>query len=114
MPVERVRRPAVLLLHQRPLEPRPPLPAVLAGVKTAGEAGLDRLALDLRHHVLREAPAAPLCLLLERHQHVLGEAASALLQGQGPGVELQRGRPRWVLCVTERLDLHRLSRLTCD
>ena len=78
--MDRVRGPPVLLLDQRPLDPGPALAAVLDRVQAAGEAGGDRLALDLRDRLGGKATAEALGLLLQRDQHVLGEAPGPCLE----------------------------------
>ena len=84
VPMDRVRGPAVLLLDQRPLEPSPSLPTVLAGVQAAVQPGVDRLALDPGDDLVGKLPAAPLGLLLQGHQHVLREAPRPPPQGDRP------------------------------
>jgi len=46
---------------------------VLGGVQAAGEAAGERLAFDRRDDVVGEPARAPLGLVLQRHQHLLGE-----------------------------------------
>jgi hypothetical protein len=95
---------------------------VLARVQPAGEPGVDRLALDRLDRLRAELAAATLGLLLERHQHLLGEPPCPALQRQRLRIEhhpahllrfasggggVGETRPRG-------LDLHLLRRLTCD
>ena len=77
MPVDRVGCPTVLLLDQAPLEPRPALPAVLAGVESAVEARVDCLSLHFGDDVVGQPAAAALGLVLERDQDLLGELERA-------------------------------------
>ena len=114
VPVDRVGGAAVLLLDQRPLEPAPPLPTVLAGVQAAAQPGVDRLALDPGDELVGKAPGSPLCLLLQRHQDVLGEGPRSVAERERSFADLERHPARDARRLGERLDLHRLVRLTCD
>ena len=88
--MDRVGGAPVLLLDERPLHPGEALAAALAGVEGTGQAGGERLALDLLDDVVGEPAPQRLRLLLERDQHVLGEAAGALLDRERLLVEVER------------------------
>jgi hypothetical protein len=100
VPVDRVGAAPELLGDQRPLHPRPVLPAVLAGVQAAAEVRRQRLALDQLDLVRGQAPVRRLGLLLERDQHLVGEATRALLQ-------IER-------CLIEGQSGHRSVTVSCD
>ncbi len=80
MPREGVGRAPELLLDQHPLELRPALPSVFAGVQPAVELRRHRLGADPGEVLGRQLAARPLGLLLERHQHVLDVAARPRLE----------------------------------
>ena len=80
-------RAAELLLDERPLHPRPALAAVLGRVEAAVSPAASASRLTSVDRLVGQAAVEPLGLLLERDQHVLGEAPGPLLDVAG----LERG-----------------------
>ncbi len=80
VPGDRVRRAAELLLDEEPLDVGPALAAVLGAVQAAAEPALQRLLLDARDGLGRQAAVGALGLLLERDQDLVDEGARTRLQ----------------------------------